>query len=500
MRFRARPYHAIFSHFAQAIDGQDRVEVLRVSRPVIVDGNMAHQNIFVAGVGNRAIVRRTKAKSRVAAMVQSGARDNGHTPGRQGRALDEGRVRECRAFQFSDVRPGSRWDIFQKCHKSLDDSRPCLADYTTGRDIHKAAILKGPIPDRRVMAIELKSLGDMDDWPFDQIIDARAPAEFADDHLPGAINLPVLDDDERARVGTEYVQNSRFNARKMGAALVSRNVAQHLETALGDKDGAFRPLVYCWRGGQRSGAFASILAQIGWRVETLSGGYRAYRRLVVKSLYQDEIKARVVVLSGHTGTAKTDILNAFARIGGQTLDLEGLAHHRGSIFGARAGGQPSQKAFEGALAQEITHLDPAKPVLVEAESSKIGNIVLPPSLWKAMSAAPRIQVTAPMSERAAYLARSYGDLIEDPEKLLLTIRALGHMHAKDVIADWEDMARAGAFEALAAALMERHYDPRYSKSMTRTDYKLLTNLDLADLSPDGVLSAAKHVADILDET
>ncbi len=349
------------------------------------------------------------------------------------------------------------------------------------------------------MAIELQTLNQIGTWPYDQIIDARAPAEFSDDHIPGAVNLPVLDDRERARVGTEYVQNSRFNARKTGAALVSRNIAHHLETALSDRDGGFRPLIYCWRGGQRSGAFASILSQIGWRVETLAGGYRAYRRLVVKSLYDDEMRTPVVVLSGHTGTAKTDILSRLAKTGAQTLDLEGLARHRGSIFGARPGGQPSQKAFEGALAQKITHLDTTRPVLIEAESSKIGNIVLPPGLWKAMSAAPRINIAAPLPERAAYLARSYGDLTADNDKLVRTIRALGHMHAKDVIDDWVKQARAGAFEPLAASLMERHYDPRYTKSTARSARRILASVNLADLSPDGLDGAAAEVGAILND-
>ena len=183
------------------------------------------------------------------------------------------------------------------------------------------------------MALTLTHLHDLAAPGFDTIIDARAPAEYAEDHLPGAISLPVLDDAERARVGTIYKQVNPFTARKIGGALVARNVAGHLEGALADKPGGWRPLVYCWRGGQRSGAFATILAQVGWRVDTIAGGYKAWRALVVAALQQADVPSPVVVLDGNTGTAKTDILAELAARGLQVIDLEGLANHRGSLFG-----------------------------------------------------------------------------------------------------------------------------------------------------------------------
>ena len=141
------------------------------------------------------------------------------------------------------------------------------------------------------MPVTLHSLCDLGALPFDQVIDVRSPAEYAEDHLPGAISLPVLSDAERARVGTIYVQEDRFLARKIGAALVARNAAAHIEGPLADRDGGWRPLVYCWRGGQRSGAFTGILQQIGWRAETIAGGYRSYRRLVVAALYDSPFPA-----------------------------------------------------------------------------------------------------------------------------------------------------------------------------------------------------------------
>ena len=342
------------------------------------------------------------------------------------------------------------------------------------------------------MAITLTSLADLAALGFDDIIDARAPAEFADDHLPGAISLPVLDDDERARVGTIYKQVNPFTAKKLGAALVSQNVAAHLLGPLADKPGGWRPLVYCWRGGQRSGSFAIILQQIGWRVEIIKGGYKAWRALVIQELYDTPVRSPVVVLDGNTGSAKTEILNLLPSLGIQVIDLEGLANHRGSLFGAM-GPQPSQKAFEGRLAMALAALDPTRPVVVEAESSKIGNCRLPPELWKAMSRAPRISLAASLTDRAQYLTRAYADMVEDPARLADVIDRLRPAHSAERIAEWQSLAVTGDFAGLAAGLMQHHYDPRYTKHRNRVDVALI-EVDAGPLTEAALPKAADRVA------
>ena len=347
------------------------------------------------------------------------------------------------------------------------------------------------------MALTLTSLSDLRTLGFDDIIDVRAPAEWAEDHIPGAINLPVLDDDERARVGTIYKQDSPFKARKVGAALVSRNAARHLEGPLADKPGGWRPLVYCWRGGQRSGSFASILSQIGWRVEIIEGGYKSYRRLVVAALYETPVAAPVVVLDGNTGSAKTELLALLATRGVQVIDLEGLANHRGSLFGAMPGGQPAQRAFESRLAMALAALDPSRPVVVEAESSKVGNRRLPPELWKAMCAAPRIAVAAPLQARAEYLARAYADMTADPSALCAVIRRLRHQHAGEVIDTWLAQAMAGDHVALAHDLMARHYDPRYEKQRDRTAGGQTAEVAAPDLTAPSLAVLAAQIAALL---
>lgn len=314
--------------------------------------------------------------------------------------------------------------------------------------------------------MKLTSVAESAALDFDTVIDVRSPAEYAEDHLPGAINLPVLDDEERARVGTIYKQVSPFDARKLGAALVAANAARHIAGPLADKPGGWRPLVYCWRGGQRSGSFATILKQIGWRVELVEGGYKAWRGLVVAALATPPA-APVVVLDGNTGSAKTEILLAAAAQGAQVIDLEGLARHRGSIFGARPGGQPAQKGFEGRLAVALAGLDPTRPVLIEAESSKIGDLNLPKGIWSAICAAPRVRIAAPLSARAAYLARAYADVAEDRAGLAALIDRLRPFHAAEVIEGWQAQAAARDLAALAGDLMARHYDPRYEKHRAR---------------------------------
>lgn len=330
---------------------------------------------------------------------------------------------------------------------------------------------------------------------FDDIVDVRSPAEFAEDHVPGAISLPVLDDDERARVGTIYVRESRFLARRVGAALVARNIAHHLDEGLKDKPGSWAPLVYCWRGGQRSNAMATVLEQVGWRPSVLAGGYKTYRRRVTAALYEAEPDFQVVLLDGYTGVAKTEVLRRLAALGVQTLDLEGLAAHRGSLFGGLPGApQPSQKGFESALLARIDALDRGRPVVVEAESSKVGELNLPPMPWKAMLAAPRIELAAPREARARYLTRAYGDIIADPAALDATLAKLPAHHGHERLGEWRALARAGDYTALAAGLVEHHYDPAYARSRRKDPRPCAETIVLDDLDPASLDAAATRIA------
>ncbi len=322
---------------------------------------------------------------------------------------------------------------------------------------------------------------------FDEIIDARTPAEFAEDHIPGAVNRPVLSDEERVRVGTLYKQVSPFEAKKVGAALVARNIADHLERHFSDRPKDWRPLVYCWRGGNRSGAMVHILAKIGWRAAQLDGGYKAYRRQVLADLADLPGRFSFRVVCGATGTGKSALLRALATAGAQVLDLEDLAAHKGSLLGGLPERpQPGQRYFDSLLWAALKGLDPARTVYVEAESKKIGNLRMPDALLAAMWASPCLRLSAPLPARVGLLKGEYAHFLADPEALCERLAFLVTLHGKEKVARWQAQAREGRWDELVGALLTEHYDPAYHRS-TRQHYPLL------DASPELALTR-------LDET
>lgn len=304
---------------------------------------------------------------------------------------------------------------------------------------------------------------------YDAIIDARSPAEFAEDHLPGAVNWPVLDDAERVRVGTLYVQHSPLAARKVGAALVARNIANHLDRWIDDKPREWRPLVYCWRGGQRSGALSTILDQIGFRTAKLAGGYKGFRAQVRDDLGQWPRQFDFRVLAGRTGSGKTRLLHALAAQGAQTLDLEGLACHRGSILGGwPSRPQPSQKRFDTQLWQALAALDATRPVYVESESRKIGALQLPLALIEHMHATARVlRVEMPDAARRALLLEDYQAITTETERLCSLLDGLIELRGRETVQRWQALARAADWPGLVDAMMGEHYDPLYLRSMDR---------------------------------
>jgi tRNA 2-selenouridine synthase len=300
---------------------------------------------------------------------------------------------------------------------------------------------------------------------FDAVIDARSQSEYALDHIPGAIPLPVLDDAERVRVGTLYKQVSPFEARKLGAALVAKNIARHLEHTLAGFARGWRPLVYCWRGGKRSGALAHVLREVGWDAHTLEGGYKAYRSHVVEQLAQLPQRLRFRVVHGATGSGKSRLLAALRRAGAQVLDLEELAAHRGSVLGGLPERpQPSQKAFESSLRRELAALEPAQPVYVEGESRKIGQLQVPAALIEAMRAAECLRLDAGVETRVALLIDEYRHFLADRGSLDAQLECLVPLHGRALIDEWKALAAAGAWPELVRRLLVEHYDPAYHRS------------------------------------
>ncbi|MEG0922108.1 MAG: tRNA 2-selenouridine(34) synthase MnmH [Comamonas sp.] len=300
---------------------------------------------------------------------------------------------------------------------------------------------------------------------FHTIIDARSPSEFALDRIPGAINCPVLSDEERAQIGTIYKQVSPFEAKRLGAAMVSANLARHLRDTFHDKPANWKPLVYCWRGGLRSGSMVTWLRLVGWDAQQLAGGYKGFRGHVVEQIDTLVPQLQLRVLCGATGSAKTRVLHAMAAQGAQILDLEGYASHKGSLLGNLPGiDQPSQKHFETLLAEQIAQLDLSQPVFVEGESAKIGRIAVPLSLMQQMRAAPVIEVQATAEARLAYLLRDYAYLGDDATGLAEKLGFLKELQGKEAVARWQSWAQAGDLSPLFAELMSLHYDPHYERS------------------------------------
>lgn len=310
------------------------------------------------------------------------------------------------------------------------------------------------------------ALATLADLPgFDEIIDVRSPAEFAEDHIPGAANCPVLDDAQRAEVGTLYKQVSPFEAKKLGAALISANIARHLHERFRERPREWKPLIYCWRGGDRSGAMTTVFRSIGWRAGQLGGGYRTWRSHVIAALAELPGRFAFRVVCGPTGSAKTRVLQSIAAHGGQVLDLETLAAHKGSVLGVLPDqAQPGQKWFETQLLQALAALDPARPVFVEAESRKIGRIHLPEALIGRIRAGDCIAVDATLESRVEFLLRDYAYFLDRPQWLSERLDLLKGLQSRETLERWQGLVAARAWMELVRELLEAHYDPLYRRS------------------------------------
>ena len=303
---------------------------------------------------------------------------------------------------------------------------------------------------------------------FSSVIDARSESEYAEDHLPGAVNWPSLRDAERHQVGTQYKQVNAFEAKKQGAAMVARNVAGHIEREVLDKPKDWKPLVYCWRGGKRSGSLALILDQIGFKVSLIEGGYKAFRAAMVADLPQLSERLHFEVVCGTTGSGKTRFLQALAAQGAQVLDLEALAKHRSSVLGLIPGqSQPTQKAFDTRVWTALQAFDTTRPVYIESESKKVGNVVVPESLMAAMRRSPCLHLQLSEEERVKLLLEDYDFFVRDIEFFCNRLGALTEARGKAMVADWQDRSRAGGVAGVVKDLLVLHYDPVYLQSMQR---------------------------------
>ena len=329
---------------------------------------------------------------------------------------------------------------------------------------------------------------------FDTIIDVRSPSEFEMDHIVGAINCPILYDKERHEVGTTYKKISSFKAKIIGSSLSAKNIAFHIENEFIEKKGSWKPLIYCWRGGQRSKAFSIVLSEVGWRTYQLKGGYKEYRNDVIKYLDSVGIKLKIILVSGKTGSAKTKILHSIKAQGGQIIDLEGLARHKGSLLGAIPNlEQPSQKFFESLLFYEIKKLNLKKNIFVEAESSKIGDIHIPKSIWSNMISSQRIEVVADLNIRAQFLINDYYYMCENPNLMKPMIKGLKSRLSKILVESWEKLIDEKNWFELTKSFLKNHYDPSYSSNTIKNDRKVLKEVLATSLNKSDINKIAKNI-------
>jgi tRNA 2-selenouridine synthase len=335
---------------------------------------------------------------------------------------------------------------------------------------------------------------------FSSIIDARSESEYALDRLPGAVNWPTLNDAQRQVVGTEYVQISAFDARKRGAVMAARNIAHHIETHAADKPKAWKPLVYCWRGGQRSGSLSLVLSQIGFDVHIIDGGYKAFRAEMLLDTARLAGKFKYRVICGPTGSGKTRLLTSLATAGAQTLDLEALAEHRSSVLGLIPGQpQPSQKQFDTRVWDALRRFDPSRVVWAESESKKVGNVSVPDALMAALRASPCARLELPIEERVKLLMEDYDFFVKDPAFFCTRLDVLKDLRGKAVIDDWKARVHTGKVEGVVRELLELHYDPGYATS-TRRNYQQFDTSYLIAANARSVLTNRDYCSKILADT
>jgi tRNA 2-selenouridine synthase len=331
---------------------------------------------------------------------------------------------------------------------------------------------------------------------FDTVIDARSESEYALDHLPHAVNWPTLNDEERKFIGTMYVQESQFEAKKRGAAMAARNIAGHIERELLDKPKEWRPLTYCWRGGKRSGALSLILDQIGFRVTLVEGGYKAFRAAIVQDIPRLVSALDWRVVCGTTGSGKTRLLHALAAQGGQVLDLEALANHRSSVLGAIPGlAQPSQKRFDTLIWEVLRKLDPRRPVFVESESKKVGNVAVPTALIESLRKGRCLNLVLPDPQRVALLLEDYDFFVQNTGHFCQRLQVLAEFRGKAVVERWVQQVQAGDIAVVVQELLTQHYDPVYLQSMQRNfpQFGTASVISPADHSMEAMERLAKQM-------
>lgn len=326
------------------------------------------------------------------------------------------------------------------------------------------------------------------------LIDLRSPSEFHEATIPGAINVPLFDDEERARVGTIYKRENPAAARKLGLSIASAKLPNLVDTIERVSRGK-KVVVFCWRGGMRSRSLGVILDLMQIPVYQLAGGYKAYRKWVVEHLTPELLPEFLVVVHGLTGVGKTELLQALLQEGLPVIDLEKHANHRGSVFGGLGLGEPrSQKMFESLLLHDLQRYLHSRYIIVEAESRRIGNVLLPDFFKEAMVNSPyHVLTEGSMEKRVDRLLAEYyrGDV--GREHLQESLQALKKWMSREQYGMMEELLRREDYRGLAEQLLRNYYDPLYEHSQKKVPhYSLTVNTDDMPLAVREVIQYLIH--------
>jgi len=328
------------------------------------------------------------------------------------------------------------------------------------------------------------------------LVDVRAPAEFAETTIPGAVNIPIFTDAERAEVGTVYKQKGKAVARQLGVELVAPKIPQLVAAARQAAEGRSGPvIVFCWRGGMRSKAMTAFFDLAGLPSRQLEGGHKAFRRQVLDD-FERGIWGRVLVLRGMTGVGKTLMLEQLALHNYPVIDLEGLANHRGSAFGNLGlPPQPGQKRFEALLWEELRRLRNSDYIIVEGESRHIGRVLVPPTLFADMQSETSLWLDAPLDVRIRYILDDYPAIDTHRDAFVRPINALKERLGGDKVAELLELLQRGAWQELTRELMVNYYDPLYEH--TRPQRRI--DIDVSDLA-QGLERTRQAIAGLLAES
>lgn len=332
------------------------------------------------------------------------------------------------------------------------------------------------------------------------LIDVRSPKEFELEPIPGAINIPILNNEERVVVGTAYKQESPEEAKRIGMNVISKKLPDMFER-INTLSKEYKKLVfYCARGGMRSSSMVSLFASLGYKASKLDGGYKSYRQYVAKEIPLLNEGIKYIVLHGRTGIGKTKVLQSLESKGYSVLDLEKFADHKGSFYGALCESrEQSQKRFESEVLEHLRNRE-HDYFLVESESKRIGNVYVPESIFKSMSDGYHVLLETTMDHRVDIIMQDYSKApVED--MLACTTKLRRYLKEEDVVR-YEDMLNAKDFEQFSRSIMDEYYDPLYQKSISKYEFDGTVFYEDIDTAVEGVVSflKEKELLAVEDET